>query len=306
MIAYGFSEYGGPETESLLELPVAEPGPGQILVAVRAAGVNPADWKVRKGTRKDTVQITLPGVLGREASGTVAAVGAGVTDFSVGDHVFGATASGHGGYAQYTVFNASSTAHKPETVSWAAAATLPVAAGTAYDALRQLGTGAGDTVLVLGAGGGVGSAVLQLARAQGIDIVAVASAGKREWIESLGARFIASGSDISAAFTRPVDAIIDLVGGETLRAAATAARSGTPIVSVADPVLASEWGGTGVDRDRTTAAFTRLADLTASGALNPRIDSVFPLERAGEALALVENGHVAGKVVIEVHPRTVE
>ncbi|OZE78925.1 NADPH:quinone reductase [Rhodococcus sp. 15-649-2-2] len=300
MIAYGFSEYGGPETESLLEFPVAEPGPGQILVAVHAAGVNPADWKVRKGTRKDTVQITLPAVLGREASGTVVDIGTGVTDFSVGDHVFGATASGHGSYAQYTVFNASSTAHKPETVSWAAAATLPVAAGTAYDALRQLARSSGDTVLVLGAGGGVGSAVLQLARADGIGVVAVASAGKREWIESLGARFFVSGSDISAAVTQPVDAIVDLVGGETLRGAATAARSGTPIVSVADPVLASEWGGSGVARDRTTAAFARLAELTASGVLNPRIDNVFPLDRAGEALALVENGHLLGKVVVEV------
>ncbi|MFI8568882.1 NADP-dependent oxidoreductase [Rhodococcus sp. NPDC078407] len=299
MIAYGFSEYGGPETESLLELPVAEPGPGQILVAVHAAGVNPADWKVCRGNLKDTVQITLPAVLGREASGTVVDVGAGVHDFSVGDHVFGATATGHGGYAQYTVVNASGAARKPETVSWVAAATLPVASGTAYDALRQLDLSEGATLLVLGAGGGVGSAVLQLARADGIDVIAAASAGKREWIESLGARFIESGSDIPAEVTRPVDAIVDLVGGETLRGAATAA-SGTPILSVADPVLASEWGGSGVVRDRTTAAFERLAELTASGVLKPRIGHVFPLEKAGEALALVENGHVLGKVVIEV------
>ncbi|OZD08689.1 NADPH:quinone reductase [Rhodococcus sp. 06-235-1A] len=300
MIAYGFSEYGGPDTEYLLDLPVPEPGPGQILVAVRAAGVNPADWKVRAGNRKDTVQTTLPAVLGREVSGTVVLVGSGVDEFAVGDHVFGGTASGYGGYAQYTVLNASSTAHKPDSVSWAAAATLPVAAGTAYDAVRSLAVTAGRTVLVLGAGGGVGSAVLQLARADGVDVVAVASAGKREWIESLGARFVESGSDIADAVAGPVDGIVDLVGGETLRAAATAVGPGTPIVSVADPVLASEWGGSGVVRDRTTAAFARLADLTATGVLRPRIDHVFPLVRAGEALALVENGHSLGKVVVEV------
>jgi NADPH:quinone reductase-like Zn-dependent oxidoreductase len=298
MIAYGFDEYGGPDTETFLDLPVTEPGSGQLLVAVHAAGVNPADWKVRAGNRKDTVQITLPAVLGREVSGTVVGVGSGVDGFSVGDEVFGATASGHGGYAQYTLLNASGTAHKPEAVSWMVAATLPVAAGTAFDALRGLALTAGSTVLVLGAGGGVGSSVLQLARADGIDVLGVASSGKREWIESLGAEFVESGPEYVDSVSRPVHGIVDLVGGDTLRAAAV--KTGAPIVSVADPVLAAQWGGSGAVRERTTAAFTRLADLVVTGVLRPRIDHTFPLDRAGEALALVENGHALGKVVIEV------
>lgn len=298
MIAYGFDEYGGPDTETFLDLPVTEPGSGQLLVAVHAAGVNPADWKVRAGNRKDTVQITLPAVLGREVSGTVVGVGAGVDGFSVGDEVFGATASGHGGYAQYTLLNAAGTAHKPEAVSWSVAATLPVAAGTAFDALRGLALTAGNTVLVLGAGGGVGSSVLQLARADGIDVLGVASSGKREWIESLGAEFVESGPEYVGSISRPVHGIVDLVGGDTLRAAAV--KTGAPIVSVADPVLAAQWGGSGAVRERTTAAFTRLADLVVTGVLRPRIDHTFPLDRAGEALALVENGHALGKVVIEV------
>jgi NADPH:quinone reductase-like Zn-dependent oxidoreductase len=298
MIAYGFDEYGGPDTETFLDLPVTEPGSGQLLVAVHAAGVNPADWKVRAGNRKDTVQITLPAVLGREVAGTVVGVGSGVDGFSVGDEVFGATASGHGGYAQYTLLNASGTAHKPEAVSWTVAATLPVAAGTAFDALRGLALTAGSTVLVLGAGGGVGSSVLQLARADGIDVLGVASSGKREWIESLGAEFVESGPEYVDSVSRPVHGIVDLVGGDTLRAAAV--KTGAPIVSVADPVLAAQWGGSGAVRERTTAAFTRLADLVVTGVLRPRIDHTFPLDRAGEALALVENGHALGKVVIEV------
>ncbi|WP_206497834.1 NADP-dependent oxidoreductase [Rhodococcus sp. KRD175] len=298
MIAYGFDEYGGPDTETFLDLPVTEPGSGQLLVAVHAAGVNPADWKVRAGNRKDTVQITLPAVLGREVSGTVVGVGSGVDGFSVGDEVFGATASGHGGYAQYTLLNAAGTAHKPEPVSWSVAATLPVAAGTAFDALRGLALTAGDTVLVLGAGGGVGSSVLQLARADGIDVLGVASSGKREWIESLGAEFVESGPEYVDSISRPVHGIVDLVGGDTLRTAAV--KTGAPIVSVADPVLAAQWGGSGAVRERTTAAFTRLADLVVTGVLRPRIDHTFPLDRAGEALALVENGHALGKVVIEV------
>ena len=300
MIAYGFSEYGGPETEYFLDIPIADPGQGQLLVAVHAAGVNPADWKVRAGNRKDTVQTSLPAVLGREVAGTVVQVGPHADGFSVGDHVFGATASGHGAYAQYTVLNASNTAHKPEAITFATAATLPVAAGTAYDALNALALRKEDTLLVLGAGGGVGSAALQLARADGVDNIAVASESKRDWVRSLGARFVESGERFAAEITETVDGILDLVGGDTLRNAASLVLSGDKIISVADPVTAMTLGGSGVERDRSTAAFARLAESASTGVIHPRIDHLFPLERAGEALALVETGHVLGKVVIEV------
>lgn len=300
MIAYGFSEYGGPEAEYFLDIPIADPGQGQLLVAVHAAGVNPADWKVRAGNRKDTVQTTLPAVLGREVAGTVVQLGTHADGFSVGDHVFGATASGHGGYAQYTVLNTANTAHKPEDVSFAAAATLPVAAGTAYDALNALAVRKEATLLVLGAGGGVGSAALQLARADKLDTIGVAGESKRDWVTSLGARFVTSGEGFAEQIEDGVDGLLDLVGGEVLRRAAPLVKSGARIVSVADPVTAATFGGSGVDRDRSAAAFTRLAELAATGVLRPRIDHVLPLDRAGEALALVEAGHVLGKVVIEV------
>ncbi|MER2208341.1 MAG: alcohol dehydrogenase catalytic domain-containing protein, partial [Rhodococcus sp. (in: high G+C Gram-positive bacteria)] len=143
--AYGFTEYGGPDTQSYFDVTLPPPGAGQLLVSVRAAGVNPADWKVRAGTRKDTVPVTLPAVLGREVSGVVIGVGPRVTEFEVGDEVFGATATGFGGYAESTMLNVSSTAHKPPAVSWADAAVLTVAAGTAYDALHGLGLKPGAT-----------------------------------------------------------------------------------------------------------------------------------------------------------------
>lgn len=300
MIAYGFSEYGGPETEYFLDIPIADPGQGQLLVAVHAAGVNPADWKVRAGNRKDTVQTTLPAVLGREVSGTVVQVGTHVDGFSVGDQVFGSTAAGHGGYAQYTVLNASGTAHKPESVTFAAAATLPVAAGTAYDALDQLALRKEDTLLVLGAGGGVGSIALQLARADGVATIGVAGASKREWVSRLGALFVESGETFEQAISTPIDGIFDLVGGDTLRQASSLLKPGAPIVSVADPATAVSLGGSGVTRDRTAAAYARLAELVSTGHLAPHISHSFPLERAGEALAVVEGGHATGKVVIEV------
>jgi len=301
-LAYGFVEYGGPETQQFLDLEVPVPGPGQLLVAVHAAGVNPADWKVRAGTRKDTVPVTLPAVLGREVSGVVTAVGDRVDGFAVGDAVFGATATGFGGYAEYTLLNAHSAVHKPEQVGFAAAATVPVALGTAFDIVDALAISEEDTVLVIGAGGGVGSAATQLARTRGATVLGVASAGKRDLLEGNGATWIESGDDAAdrvSAAASDITAIVDLVGGATLRTFAAAAP-GARIVSVADPAGAAELGGSGVERRRTTEVFAAVAALVADGTVDPHIERTFPLREAGAALAVVEGGHARGKVVIVV------
>lgn len=302
-LAYGFTEYGGPATQSYFDVNVPTPGAGQLSVSVRAAGVNPADWKVRAGTRKDTVPVTLPAVLGREVSGVVIGIGPRVTEFCVGDEVFGATATGFGGYSDTTLLNASSSAHKPANVSWAQAAVLTVAVGTAYDALHDLDLRTGATLLVLGAGGGVGCSTVQLARARGITVIAVASESKRTTIEDLGARWVRSGEsfDHVVANIAPsgVDAVFDLVGGEALARAASLARADTAVVSVADPLAAGELGGSGVERRRTTEVFTAIAALVADGSLDPVVTRRFPFAQAGQALAAVESGHSAGKVVIE-------
>ena len=302
-LAYGFAEYGGPETQQFLDPDFPVPGPGQLLVAVHAAGVNPADWKVRAGTRKDTVPVTLPAVLGREVSGVVTAVGDRVDGFAIGDAVFGATATGFGGYAEYTLLNAHSAARKPEPVSFAAAATVPVALGTAFDIVDALAITDEDTVLVIGAGGGVGSAATQLARARGATVLGVASAGKRDLVEGNGATWIESGDDaadrVSGAAASGITAIVDLVGGATLRAFAAAAP-GARIVSVAGPAGAAELGGSGVERRRTTEVFAAVAALVADGTVDPHVERTFPLREAGAALAVVEGGHARGKVVITV------
>lgn len=305
-IAYGFSEYGGPGTQQVFDLEIPRPGPGQLVVAVHAAGVNPADWKVRAGTRKDTVPVALPAVLGREVSGVVTAVGENGKGFVVGDAVFGSTATGFGGYAEYTVLNADSAAHKPEGLGFAAAATIPVAAGTALDIVEQLEIVDADTVLVLGAGGGVGSAVTQLAHAQGAAVLGVASAGKTDLVEANGGIWIEAGPGseerIAAAGERAgkVTVIVDLVGGDVLARAASACGPDVRLISVADPTRASDLGGSGVDRRRTTEVFARVAALIESGVLDPRIEHTVPLGEAGRALALVEDGHARGKVVVTV------
>ncbi|MER5389549.1 NADP-dependent oxidoreductase [Saccharopolyspora sp. NPDC002686] len=298
MRAYGFSEAGGPEKETFLDVPVPDPGPGELLVRVRAAGVNPGDWRLREGT----YGVAGPAVLGREVAGTVTAVGAGVTGFSVGDEVFGGCPGMVGGWAEQALVTASFAARRPDSVSPEEAAVLPVASGTAYDALDNLGLSAGQTLLVNGAGGGVGVPTVQLARARGINVVGVASPAKHDLVAGFGATPVAYGDGVldrvRAAAPNGVDAVFDLVGGEALRTVAGLVEDRSKLLSIADKTLVAELGGRTVERDRSTAVLDSLARLVVSRELDPCVKQVRPLDEAGAALAEVEHGHVVGKVVL--------
>jgi len=303
--AYVFTRYGGPETEALVEVDRPAPGPGEVLVAVRVAGVNPVDWKLRTGYRRpgETDTRTFPAVFGNEVSGAVEEIGADVDGIAVGDEVFGNTVAG--GYAEYALLPASVTAHKPAELSFRDAATLPVAAATAYDGVHQLGLPAGATVLVTGAGGGVGSAALQIARALGLRAVGVASEGKKDFVESLGAVHVPSGPDLAlrvrAVAPDGVDGVYDLVGGDVLAEAATLLNDRTKLVTAGAPAPEVEkLGGARVERARNTAVLDEVARLVVSGRLDPHVTGTFPLDQAGEALRTVEDGHARGKIVIEV------
>ncbi|MFG3201112.1 NADP-dependent oxidoreductase [Streptomyces sp. NPDC048192] len=302
--AYVHTRHGGPETEALIDLDRPRPGPGQILIAVRAAGVNPVDWKLREGFRRPgESEPVFPRVFGSEAAGVVQEAGPGVTGFAAGDEVFGSTADG--GYAEYALLTAGVTAHKPAAVSFRDAATLPVAAATAYDGVRQLDLPGGATLLVTGAGGGVGSAAVQIARAFGLRVVGVASEGKRDFVESLGAVHLTSGPDLAervrAVVPDGIDGVYDLVGGPVLAEAAELLKDRSKLVTAGSPQEAvAALGGAPVRRARTAAVLEAVADLAARGALKPHVTRVFPLEQAGQALRTVEEGHALGKVVIEV------
>ena len=299
---YVFRDYGGPETEALIDVPELAPGAGELLVRVRAAGVNPVDWKYRAGYLKSFVTKEMPAVFGQEVAGVVAGLGEGVDGFDVGDEVFGSATSG--GYAQYALVPVATAAAKPPSVSFNDASTLPVAAATAYDGVQQLELRPGATLLVTGAGGGVGVAVVQIARAQGATVIGTASPGKREFVESLGATHVAYGPGVAdrvrAAAPGGVDAIYDTVGGDALRDVAETLADRSMLVSAADATLVKELGGASVRRARNAAVLEACAALVASGALDPRVTVVRPLEEAGAALALVEAGHATGKVVVEV------
>lgn len=302
--AYGFTEYGGPETQGHLDLAKPQPGAGELLVAVRAAGVNPVDWKLRQGHMAEVMPLDLPAVLGREVSGAVEEVGQDVEDFSVHDEILGSVAPGSGGYAEYALVTASTATKKPPQVSFIDAAALPVAAGTAYDAVQQLDLQEGQTLLINGIGGGVGVIAAQLARDLGVFVIGTGSEAKRELAESLGATLVNYGDGVADRVREilpdGVDAILDLVGGDAARDVADLVADRSRLLSTAGPAAVSESGGAAVERDGSGSVLATIVALVADGKLDPHVSDVLPLERAGEALASVESGHTRGKIVIEV------
>ncbi|MEU2775731.1 NADP-dependent oxidoreductase [Streptomyces sp. NPDC007162] len=302
--AYVYTRHGGPEAEAFADVDRPSPGPGELLIAVRAAGVNPVDWKLRGGLRRPgAAEPVFPVVFGSEAAGVVEELGEGVTGFAVGDEVFGNTAGG--AFAEYALLPVAVTARKPAALSFTDAATLPVAAATAYDGVRQLDLPEGGTLLVTGAGGGVGAAAVQIARAWGLRVVGLASEAKKEFVESLGAVHVPSGPGLAervrVAAPEGVDGVYDLVGGEVLAEAAGLLADRTKLITAgAAPETVAALGGARVERARTAAVLDEVAELVVGGELDPHVSGTFPLDQADRALRAVEDGHTRGKIVIEV------
>jgi NADPH2:quinone reductase len=303
--AWGFSVHGGPEVQEFFDRTDLAPGSGEVLIRVDVAGVNPLDYLLRAGLVPGLDGgRPFPRVLGMEAAGTVLALGENVDGLEVGDAVFGFALTGGGTYAETTVLSAANTARIPAGLSATVAATLPVAGTTAVDVLDQLGLPAGATILVNGVGGGVGLAVAGLAVARGLRVVGTGSAAKREQADAVGVRFVDyTAVDVVAAVHElvpdGVDGIVDLVGGQSLRTVARLAREPRNVIAVGDQSV-SELGGRSVERRLDRENLARSARLALEGVLVPVITAVHPLSDAPAALATVENGHAAGKVVIKV------
>jgi NADPH:quinone reductase-like Zn-dependent oxidoreductase len=242
--------------------------------------------------------------MGIEAAGVITEVGPNTPGFAIGDEVFGTVARGAGGWGEYSVLDASIAALKPASVSFADAATLPVAAATAYDGIRHLDLQPGQTLLIVGAGGGVGIAVAQIAVAEGLKVIGTASEAKKGLVSSVGAVHVAYGPGvverIRAVAPDGVDGIFDMVGGDALREVAPLVASPSKIITAADGATVEELGGSRVNRTRNAATLQIVAQLVADGTLKPFVTATFPLDQIGEALALVESGHAIGKVVVEI------
>lgn len=309
--------YGGPEGFSFREIAAPEPGVGEVLIRVRAAAVNPIDWKIRRGSLRFLRPARFPLVLGFDAAGEVVAVGPEVSRFAPGDFVFAMLDRPHGGaYAQYAVTSETTAAPLPPTLSFEEAAALPLAGLTALQALRDRGgLTAGERSLIVGAAGGVGHLAVQIAKALGAEVTAVASGRNLPFLWQLGAdRTIDS---TRAAWTEDdgtFEVVFDAVGAGTFPAAAPLLADHGVYVStlpgpaafswVAKSAFSALWG----DRRRARLVVVKpsgddlvdLARLAALGQLKPAIERVFPLAEVGRAHELSEGGHVRGKLVLAV------
>ncbi|MFE6199313.1 NADP-dependent oxidoreductase [Streptomyces sp. NPDC057838] len=332
MRAIRLHQYGGPEVLRYDEVPVPDPGPGEVLVRVHAAGVNPPDRYLRGGMTtvpgRPEATVSLPVIPGTDVSGVVAAVAADVRDFSVGDEVFGLLRfPGFDGsaYAEYVAAPASDLAPKPAGLDHAHAAGVPMAGLTAWQFLidvghdhpspfqraphRPMALGSGTTVLVNGAAGGVGHFALQLAKWKGARVIAVASGAHASFLRDLGAdRFIDYTRARPEDLVRDVDLVVDTVGGPGSGRFLRTLKPGGALY----PVLPGEFGeedlaqaggdvtvSTGQVRS-SGAQLARLGRLLDAGTIRVALDSTFPLAEARAAHERAARGHVQGKIVLTV------
>lgn len=299
MRAVQFHEFGPARNLREADVDLPQPGPGQVRVAVRSAGVNPVDRKIRGGHMAERFPVDLPHILGMELAGIVDAVGEGAA-FAIGDEVFGWADTG--AYAEYAL--ASSLAVKPADLPWADAATLPVAGETALRVLGLLEVGTGDTVLIHGASGAVGRLAVQLAVARGATVIGTSGTESAGRVRELGAVPVHYGEGlverVRAAAPQGVDAVIDAAGFGALPDAVEL-RGGTDrIVTIADPAALELGVAFSGDIDRDPALLAELADQAVSGKLRIDHAASYPLERAAEAHEHIETGHSGGKITLDI------
>jgi NADPH2:quinone reductase len=324
MRALVIDSFGGPEALHWAEIPKPEPGPGQALVHVQYAGANPADWKAREGMLSRFFDCHFPFILGFDLAGVVEAVGPGVA-LNPGDRVFGTSRQGegqNGSYAEYTTAYGAMLAHVPEGMALAEAAAMPTAGMTAYGGLVDVGKlGSGQTVLINGGTGGVGSIGVQIARAFGARVAVTCGPANADYAKRLGADLVIDYrvSDIPATVRRwapdGVDLLLDAVGLDTVlpRAAALVKRGGTfveiqTLMSAASQTQVSEATRTGVSIVSNMVAVARLpqhlsglARLMSEGKVRMPVLEVMPLGEAACAHKRLADGHTRGKIVLEVN-----
>jgi len=297
--AVRFSRFGGPEVLEIVDLPDPHPGPGQVRIAVRAAGVNPSDWKKRQGLMDEE----LPQTLGYEAAGVVDELGEGVAGVAVGARVFGLSAEGA---AQAELALLSYYAPVPPSLDFPAAAALPSAVETATRALDQLGVGSGSTLFINGASGSVGSAAVQLALVRGARVIGSASAANHDYLRLLGAEPVTYGEGLAgrvrALAPGGVDVALDVAGSGALPELIGLAGGAGHVVTLADFVGAREHGVrfSSGDAGRAVHALGEIGELIESGHFTPPAVQAFPLAEVAEAHRMGEQGHVRGKLVLLV------
>ena len=297
MHALQFSSYGGPEVLAFAQAPDVHAGPGQVRISVRAASVNPIDWKIRAGYMAQGKELEGTGYLGYDAAGVVDEVGEGVTDVAVGDDVFGLGANTA---AEYAVLEA--YAQKPASIDWAVAAAAGVAAETSIRAFDLVNLKSGDTVLIDGGAGGVGAVAVQIAKARGATVIASAGESNQDYLREIGAVPVLYGAGlvdrVRSVAPNGVDAVFDVAGKSPIDDLISLVPVPSQVVTIANFTA----GDSGVQLTTgraagASAALRETAALLKENQLVLKIQT-FPFSRAAEAHEISEHGHLRGKLVL--------
>ncbi|MGH3263526.1 MAG: NADP-dependent oxidoreductase [Trebonia sp.] len=306
MKAVRFDEYGSVDVLDVRDVPVPAPGPGQVLIRVKAAGINPGEAKIRDGSLAERWPATFPSGQGSDFAGVVEELGAGVTTVAAGDDVIGwvDTRSSH---AEYTVAEAANLAPKPAGLPWEVAGAIPIAGFTAYAMVRAGEVGHGDTVVVSGAAGGVGSITVQLAKRKGATVVGLAGPSNHDWLTRHGVIPVAYGDDVAQRIRGAipagsrVDVFLDAYGGDYVEVALNDLKvSPERVDTVVRFDAAAKYGvkveGSGAGS--SAATLSELADLAAAKELEIPLTHTYPLGEVRAAYARLGKGHLRGKIVL--------
>ncbi|GAB3564880.1 NADP-dependent oxidoreductase [Amycolatopsis endophytica] len=303
MKAIALREYGSADDLRLIDVPDPKVGPAEVLIRVKAAAINPVDWKLATGGLDAVMEVRFPLVPGWDVAGVVEQVGFDAGEFAVGDEVFGYIRKDwvqQGAYAELVSANVRMLAKKPRALDWAQAAGVPLAGQTAYRSLKRVGVGAGDTVLIHAAAGGVGSFGTQIAVALGARVIGTASERNHDYLRSLGAEPVAYGDGLADRLRAVggIDAAVDFVGGD---AADVSLEFVSPdrVASIANAEVESK-GGHYVWVRPDGDELADLARLADDGKLTVHVDRALPLAEAAEAWRLSQSGRTRGKIVLTV------
>ncbi|UOE45784.1 NADP-dependent oxidoreductase [Agromyces larvae] len=296
--AVRYSSLGGPEVLEVVEVPAAEAGPGEVVVEVFAAGINPAESAARRGEAPDGRHPVLPAASGREFAGLVVATGEGVTRFANGDEVIGLVDSG--AHATHVVAPEAALVHRPAGVGWEIAAALPVAGATAWQAVESLGLSERDTVVVTAAAGGVGCLAAQLARLHGATVIGTTADARFDFLRQFGVIPVGYGPGLAervrAAAPGPVTAFLDFLGGEA-EAAAELGVAPSRVLTTLDHA-AVEGGRASIVEPGDRVALERIAQAIADRKVRLPIADIVPLEHVADAYRTLDRRDAPGKIVL--------
>jgi NADPH:quinone reductase-like Zn-dependent oxidoreductase len=301
MMAAAFVQPGGPEVLQWMEVPLPQLAPGDVLVRVKAAGVQPVDCSVRSGWNPPGLPpATWPRIIGNEFSGIIERVGAGVSAFAAGDEVLGFRVLGC--YAEYVSVPADQIVRKPPGMPWEVAGGLSGAGQTAHTAIEELQVGEGDTVLINGAAGGVGTVAVQLARHRGATVIATGREENHEYLRELGAIPVSYEGDLvgrlKAIAPGGIDAALDAAGGNGLQAAIELARDKSRVGTIYAFETYQELGIRWIGSKRNAVRLQELVDLHTQGKLRIHVRRTYPLAQAADAHRELEKRHGRGKIVL--------